>query len=193
MDTDRGLNLKDLKTFRIGQITEAAVRVDSIARQLLAALQREDPSSAWTAPRQVTVTLKKASWALRARDDLDPKFVADGEAAIAEAMEAYEERSRYVHDPLIRADSEAWDRVKLDAGRAELPQVQQVTLADIDSAHIALLQAGWRLLALKAVVTSVNDGAVDQQYRSSMLPLLSGPLEVDEDGASWTSADESDD
>lgn len=191
--TQRGLTRAELKTFRLGQIAEAAVRLEAAARQALVALRQEHEDEVWKAPPQVAVTLDACRAALVERRDLEETVVADGQATITQAIAAYKERNRYMHDVLADTGA-AWDRVNMDRTRANRPEDIRVDEEHMSNAHRDLLAAGWRLRALKAVVEAVNHPQEGPHYRSGWRDLLTGRFSVAEDGtASWSNLDQDDD
>lgn len=134
--------------------------------------------------------MERSSKALADRVDLDAQILAEGEAAIAEAVAAYAERNRFMHDALVDT-GDAWDRVNMDRSRANRPPDRQVDLPDFEDAHRRLLHAGWRLRALKAVVQTANNPSSEVRFRSPWRDMLTGRFRVDEDGnASWSYPDD---
>ena len=176
----------ETKTFRLGQIVEASIRLDAAARQVWAAALCEPPEQVWAAPRNVSSTLQEVAKELRRRDGIDADLLRDIERAIDAAMSAYGERNRFLHDLMIDS-GDSWNRVNMDGRRAGREPDREVRLQDLHDAYTDLMHAGWWLRAARAMIESINDPSAEQRYRSPWRELLRGDFEVDDQGnASWS-------
>lgn len=179
----RALDPDERLTYLIGHITRSAVDLDAVTRTAYATLTGDNPEVAWDAVNAMKPRISELKKLVAETSDLNDMERDVAHEALEDALIAYQNRSRFVHDKLISSSPEQdeWFMSRLDRRGEPRPQsIHGVTENDLLTCERELVRSGWRMWALSQLVKQ-HRANHDDHLRQRWVHLLSSHFDIDED------------